>query len=186
MASATPLTDRLIDEIIREFPRFRIIRKDLAWTQRAIDRLLRLVTLGAQSSYLSSYHTTLGQRVYVTPDWEELPDECRYVTLRHEREHLRQFRRFTFVGMAVLYLLLPLPLGLAWCRARFEMQGYAETIRASAEVYGVAHVQRPVFREHVVRQFLSGAYGWMWPFRRSVERWYDRVAAEAAQRGRTR
>jgi hypothetical protein len=88
--------------------------------------------------------------------------------------------------MALLYLLLPLPLGLAWCRARFEMQGYAETIRASVEVYGAAHVQRPLFREHVVRQFLSGAYGWMWPFRRSVERWYDRVAAEAALRGPTR
>ena len=177
----TPLTDALIAEITREFPRFRLIRKDRAWTQKTIDRLLRVVTFGGQRSYLTGYHTTIGQRVYVTSDWEELPDANRYVTLRHERAHLRQFRRYTLPGMALLYLLLPLPIGLAWFRARFEMQGYAETIRASVEVYGAAWVRRPVFREHVVSQFLTGAYGWMWPFRRSVERWYDRVAEEATR-----
>ena len=175
------LTEGLIAEITREFPRFRIIRKDLAFSQRAIDRLLRVCTFGAQRSYLTGYQTTLGQRVYVTCDWDDLPDEARYVTLRHEREHMRQFRRYTFLGMALLYVLLPLPLGLAWFRARFEMAGYAETIRASAEVYGPAHVLRPWFREHVVSQFLTGAYGWMWPFRRSVERWYDRIAAQAVK-----
>jgi hypothetical protein len=182
----TPLTDALIAEITREFPRFRIIRKDRAWTQKVIDGLLRVLTFGAQRSYLTGYQTTIGQRVYVTSDWDDLPDESRYVTLRHEREHLRQFRRFTLPGMALLYVLLPLPIGLAWCRARFEMQGYAETIRASVEIYGPAHVLRPVFREHVVSQFLGGAYGWMWPFRRSVERWYDRVAQAAVTKGPTR
>jgi len=174
---ASPLTDALVVDIRREFPRFRIIRKDESWFQRAIDALLRVVTFGAQRSYLSGYQTTIGQRVYVTSDWDELPDETRYVTLRHEREHLRQFRRYTLPGMAFLYLLVPLPLGLAWFRAYFEMQGYAETIRASAEVYGAAYVTRPVFREHVVSQFVTGAYGWMWPFRGRIERWYDAVAA---------
>ena len=174
---ASPLCERLVEDIRREFPRFRIVRKDQAWTQRALDALLRLVTFGGQRSYLTGYQTTIGQTVYVTPDWDELPDETRYVTLRHEREHLRQFRRYTVPGMALLYLLLPLPVGLAWFRTRFEMQGYAETIRASVEVYGPAYVMRPVFREHVVSQFLTGAYGWMWPFRRAVERWYDGVAS---------
>jgi len=174
---ASPLTDALMEEIRREFPRFRIVPKDRAFTQRAIDQLLRVITFGGQRSYLTGYQTTIGQTVYVTPDWDALPDESRYVTLRHEREHLRQFRRYTLIGMALLYLLFPLPVGLSWCRARFEMQGYAETIRASIEVYGPAYVMRPVFREHVISQFVTGAYGWMWPFRRMVERWYDGVAA---------
>ena len=173
----SPRTDALVEEIRREFPRFRIVRKDDSPFQRALDRLLRVLTFGAQRSYLTGYQTTIGQTVYVTPDWDELPDESRYVTLRHEREHLRQFRRYTLPGMAILYLLLPLPLGLAWFRARFEMAGYAETIRAAIEVYGPGYVLRPVFREHVISQFVSGAYGWMWPFRRAVERWYDGVAA---------
>ena len=26
-------------------------------------------------------------------------------------------------------------------------------------------------------QFVGGAYGWMWPFRRGIERWYDAIVA---------
>jgi len=47
---ASPLTDALVVDIRREFPRFRIIRKDESWFQRAIDALLRVVTFGAQRS----------------------------------------------------------------------------------------------------------------------------------------
>lgn len=168
----------LLEEIRREFPRFRIVRKDRSAFQRALDGALRIVTLGAQRRYLTSYQTTIGQTVYVTAGWDGLTAEDRYVTLRHERAHLRQFRRYTLPGMAVLYLLLPLPVGLAWFRARFEKEGYAETIRATAEVHGRARVLDPAFRAHVVNQFLTGAYGWMWPFRRSVETWYDKVVED--------
>jgi hypothetical protein len=95
------------------------------------------------------------------------------VTLRHELIHLRQFRRYTLFGMAFLYLLVPLPLGLAWFRARFEWEAYRESIRAAAELHGRAHVEAPAFRERILGQFTSGAYGWMWPFRGQLERWYD-------------
>jgi len=165
----------LLEEIRTEFPRFRIVKKNESRFQRTLHRALVVVTLGAQRAYLTQYQTTIGSAVYVTPDWDDLPAARRYVTMRHEREHLRQFRRHGLVGMALLYLLVPLPLGLAWCRARFEWAGYAETIRAAAEVHGRAHVEDAAFREHVVAQFTSGAYGWMWPFRRSVNRWYDSV-----------
>jgi hypothetical protein len=39
-------------------------------------------------------------------------------------------------------------------------------------------VREPRYREYVVAQFLSGSYGWMWPFRRSIENWYDSVVTE--------
>jgi hypothetical protein len=29
----------------------------------------------------------------------------------------------------------------------------------------------------VIAQFVSGAYGWMWPFPRAVERWFDDFVA---------
>jgi hypothetical protein len=74
-------------------------------------------------------------------------------------------------------VLLPLPLGLAWFRAYFEKEAYAETIRAAAEVWGVAHPCRSDYRRHVIKQFTSASYGWMWPFRAGLERWYDRVLA---------
>jgi hypothetical protein len=171
----------LLRDIEREFPGFRIVRKDLSWLQRAIHVTLAILTLGGQRRYLTSYQTTIRRTVYVTCAFHELPAAQRYITMRHEREHLRQFRRWTLPGMALLYVFLPLPVGLAWFRAHFEKQGYAETIRAAAEVHGLDHVRRAEHRDHVVRQFCTGAYGWMWPFRRSMERWYDGVVAEIAR-----
>lgn len=167
----------LLRDITFEFPGFRVLRKDHAAGQRVIDLVLKIVTFGAQRRYLTTYQTTIGQTVYVCADWDRLPASQRYITMRHERAHLRQFRRYTLPLMALLYIFVPLPVGLAWFRAKFEKEGYAETIRAAAEVYGLSHVLQPSFRDHVVRQFTSGAYGWMWPFRRSMERWYDSVVA---------
>src|SRR3954464_9994199 len=45
----------------------RLRKKAEVWHQRVIDRVLRLITLGAQSSYLDQYVTTFGRSIYVTP-----------------------------------------------------------------------------------------------------------------------
>jgi hypothetical protein len=163
-----------------EIPGFRIVRKDHSRFQRAIHKALVLVTFGRMREYLEGYQTTIGRTIYVTPDWEERDDLDRYVTLRHEAVHLRQFRRWTLPGMALLYILLPLPMGLAWCRARFEQAAYAETIRAAAEVHGPDRPREPWFRDNILSQFTGPSYGWMWPFRGALEKWYDRVLAELA------
>ena len=169
--------DALLDEIRTEFAGFRLVPKERSPLQRAIDRALRVVTFGAQRSYLDAYVTTIGRTVYVNRGWEERSAADRYVTLRHERVHLRQFRRLGLLPMALLYLLVPFPLGLAWFRAHFEREAYAEGLRAMRETYGPGYVARPEVREHVLAQFTGPSYGWMWPFRRSIERWYDRVTA---------
>jgi hypothetical protein len=168
----------LLAELRREFPSFRLVRKDASPLSRLLGHALYVCTLGAQKHYLDRYQTTLGQTVYVTPDWEDRPFAERYVTLRHERVHLRQFRRFSFPGMALLYLFLPLPMGVAWGRAMLEREAYEESLRAAAEVFGLAHVQAPAFRDHILAQFTSGAYGWMWPFRQALNRWYDGVVRD--------
>jgi hypothetical protein len=133
--------------------------------------------------YLGGYHTTIGQTVYVADGWDSSDPDDRWLTLRHERVHLRQFRRFTLVGMATAYLLLPLPAGLAWCRAWFERQAYAESIRAAAELHGLDHVRVGRFRDSIVEQFTGAGYGWMWPFRGAVERWYEQVLATLQPKG---
>lgn len=169
--------DSLLDEMRAEFPRLRIIRKPDSRFQRGINRLLKIVSVGQIKDYLDGYHTTVGQRIYVTGDWEQISRNRRYLTLRHELVHVRQFRRYTLPLMAVLYVLLPLPAGLAWFRAHFEKQAYAEEIRAAAELYGVDHVRAAEFRANIIEQFTGPAYGYMWPFRRAMERWYDRILA---------
>ena len=174
-ADAEARLNRLLDEIRREFPRFQLIRKDRSRFQRALHYTLIAITFGQMREYLDGYHTTLGRRVYVTRDWDERHPLDRYVTLRHERVHLRQFRTYSLPLMALLYLLLPLPMGLAWFRARFEKQAYAETILATAEVWGREHAADPDLRNHIIRQFTGPTYGWMWPFHHQLENWYDSV-----------
>jgi hypothetical protein len=166
-----------VEALRGEFPRFRIVRKDQSRFHRAIHYALVGLTLGRMRNYLDSFQTTIGSTVYVTPDWDDLDPDRRYCTLRHEAIHLRQFRTFTLPGMAVLYVLLPLPMGLAWFRAYFEKEAYAESIRAAAEVYGPSYPRSREFRAHIIEQFTGPSYGWMWPFRAGLERWYDRVLA---------
>jgi hypothetical protein len=167
----------LVAALQQEIPGFRIIRKDRSRLHRAIDVALRIVTLGRMRDYLGGYQTTIGKTVYVTADWEHRDRLERYITLRHEAVHLRQFRKLTLPVMALLYIFVPLPIGLAYFRARFEQAAYAESIRATAETYGRDAPRRAAYRAHIVAQFLGPSYGWMWPFRAAIERWYDRVLA---------
>ena len=172
--------DALVASLRAEFPQFRIVRKDRSPVHTAIHHALRVLTLGRMTSYLDAFQTTLGCTVYVTPDWDDWDDDRRYVTLRHEAVHLRQFRTYSVFGMAVLYVLLPLPMGLAWFRAYFEKAAYAESIRAAAEVWGPAYPRRAEYRRHVIEQFTGASYGWMWPFQGAMDRWYDHVLAGLA------
>jgi len=175
--------DRLIAEIAEEFPKFRLVRKSRNGFSRAIDRALRILTFGAQTSYLTHYHTVIGYTLYTPESWETTPDLDRVITLRHERIHLRQRQRYGFFVMAFLYLIPFFPLGLAYGRARIEWEAYTETLRATAELRGLESARSPALRETIVRRFTGGDYGWMWPFRASVERWYEaalrQIEAEA-------
>ena len=175
--------DALIETLRVEFPRFRIVRKDRSTLHKAIHYALCVLTFGQMTSYLDAFQTTIGGTIYVTPDWDDQPLDRRYVTLRHEAVHLRQFRRYSLPGMAVLYILVPLPMGLAWFRAHFEKAAYAESIRAAAEVWGPAYPRSLAYRQYVIGQFTGAAYGWMWPFRGGLERWYDQVLASLATTG---
>lgn len=175
------LSERFIAEIHGEFPRFRIVPKAGNGLSRAIDVALRLVTLGGQRHYLTHYHTVIGDTLYVPASWGTMTDIDRVILLRHERVHLRQRRRYGFGGMALLYLLPFLPLGLAYGRARLEWEAYEETIRATAEHYGLVSVKDTALRERLVERFTGPDYGWMWPFPRAIRRWYDNVVAELEQ-----
>lgn len=171
----------LLEDIAREFPGFRIVEKHRSDFQRAIDLALKGVTFGAQHHYLDGYITTIGRTIYVTPSWPAWPAAERYVTLIHERVHLRQFARYGVAGMAALYLFVPVPMGLAWFRMRFEREAYEAGLRAAAEVHGPGHLLRPDVRERTLAQFTTGSYAWMWLPRASLEQWYDALAQELAR-----
>jgi hypothetical protein len=176
-AEATGAAHAFLDAILGEFPRFRIVYKRESAFSRLIHLSLLVVTAGGQRGFLTEFYTVIGDTLYVPDSWDALDDDERLILLRHERVHLRQRRRYGSVGMALLYLLPFFPLGLAYGRARLEWEAYAETLRATLERKGRDAAFDPRLRERIVSRFTGPAYGWMWPFRRDVERWYDSFLA---------
>ncbi len=180
--------DRFFEEMQREIGALRIVHKENDALSKLVDLFLRVVTFGQMSTYLTQYTTVMGHTIYVPTAWEGRSDTERYVTLRHEAVHFRQMKRYGMIGMGLLYGLPIFPIGLAWGRARIEWEAYAETLRAIAEVEGVDAARHPKLRAHIVKQFTSAAYGWMWPFPKQVEGWIDselaRIALGAAEGGK--
>lgn len=183
-SAALSAAEHLIAQIRVEFPGFRIVPKAESPLSRVIDAALRVVTLGGQRSYMTRYHTVIGDTLYVPLTWSGMNDVDKVILLRHERVHLRQRRRYGLLGMAFLYLVPFLPLGLAYGRARIEWEAYEETLRATAEHHGVSALRDDAFKRHIVERFTGPDYGWMWPFPRVVEGWYG-AAVSAIERGET-
>lgn len=94
--------------------------------------------------------TTIG-RLVLLPVGRKLDDE----TARHEGAHADQCARLgwgnAWIGLPaflVLYLIAPLPFGLAWFRYRFEREAYLRGGTAPADIADVIS---------------SKVYGWAWP-----------------------
>jgi hypothetical protein len=167
----------LLTEIEREFPSFAIRKKRESGLQKAIDIALKIVTFGGQRVYLTRYHTVLFGKLWVPDAWDEMNEDDQYILLRHERVHLRQRKRMGDVVMTFVYLVPFFPLFLAYGRARMEWEAYVETIRATVEVKGIE--QAAALREGIVARFTGPDYGWMWPFPRTINRWFDEALDDA-------
>jgi hypothetical protein len=158
------------------------VKKAGVWHQRAAAAVLRAITFGGQRTYLTHYVTTLGHTIYVPEDWDAWRPADAYRTLRHELVHVRQFERYGWAGMVLLYGLLPLPVGLAYGRARLEWEAYAETLRVTAEVDGPEAARDSALHDMIVRRFTGPDYAWMWPFPGVVQGWIDAEVALLAPR----
>ena len=168
--------EELLAEIRAEFPDFAVLPKRGDRLQEAIGVALAVVTLGGQRRYMTHYHSVLFGKLYVPGTWAGMGDAARVILLRHERVHLRQRRRMGDVAMAFVYLVPFFPLFLAWGRARIEWEAYVETIRATAELHGLAAAR--ALEPEIVARFTGPDYGWMWPFPRTIRRWFGEVIAE--------
>ena len=168
----------LLRALAEEFPGFQLRKKRGSRLHALIDRALRALSLGRMDRYLTDFHTTLGQKIYVTDDWEQQSVLSRWATLRHEAVHLRQFQALGLPLMVLVYLFLPLPTFLAYGRMRLERAAYEETLRTYYEAGGEATVRDPRLRHSIISCFTSAAYLWMWPFPGAVATWYDRFVDE--------
>ena len=164
-------SEAFIHELQEEFPRFDIRYKRNSKLQRAIHHALRVATLGGMKTYATSYHTVLFGVLWVPDSWDRMSDIDRVILLRHERVHLRQRQTMGDAWMAFCYLVPFFPLFLAWGRARIEWEAYEETISATAELLGLERAK--ALKPQIVARFTGPDYGWMWPFPKTVGRWFD-------------
>ncbi len=162
-------------DIEKEFPTFVMVPKSESSFMRILGFLLKILTFGKMTAFMDSFTTTIGCTVYTPEKWDTYSPLSQAVTLRHEREHMRQAKKYTRVIFGILYLFVFFPVGLAWYRARFEMEAYEESLRAYQE-YGV-DITGPALRESMIGHFTTAQYAWMWPFRGHVERWYDETVS---------
>lgn len=152
-------------------PPVTIVKKPEVWHQKAIDAALKVLTFGKMDKFLTEYVTTIGHAIYVPDDWDELAASSKLITLRHEAVHVAQFEKLGGPLMSLVYLTAPLPMGLAWFRAKLEWEGYAESLRTIAKYRGVEAARSQ--RDFMIGQFTGPAYGWMWPFPGQVGKWFD-------------
>lgn len=164
--------DVVMAQIRDEFPDFSIVRKADSRLMRFLAVLHFLATFGSKK-FMDTFTTVLGETVYVPAAWEDPSRKSvaeKIVTLRHERVHMRQRRRYGGFVYALMYMG-PFPVLFAWGRAELEKEAYEETLRATAELRGAQFALK--MREHIIGHFTGAEYLWMWVLRSQIERWFD-------------
>jgi len=166
-----------IKAIKAEFPDFEIKQKSDSTYMKVLGFLLKVVTLWQMKTFMTRFTTTMGNTIYVHAGWDKLPEASRVQVLRHERVHMRQAKKYGRFVFSFLYLLVPLPLFFAYYRSKFEMEAYAESMKATVEENGIDIVLSLKYRKAMISYFTTAKYGWMWVGRSRVEKWYDQTVA---------
>lgn len=137
---------------------------------------MQVITLRHCKNIVTDYASTLGNIVYFPAGWnEENATERDYIVLRHELEHIRQYKKlgnghiwWGFVLFSLLYLFVPLPTVFAWFRYKFERNAYLESWRAARDLDKLINIESYV-------KILSGPdYFWAWPFKPLIRRWFEK------------
>ena len=130
----------------------------LAW-QRECPSLWRVPRLGGTRC------VTIGPLICTPHGFEAQSLGWQYSQLAHEMAHVRQYMRCGFgnpwLGIPVFllcYLLVPLPIGLAWFRYHWEREAFAAE-EAARQVAGFSP------RRDIPALLSGSAYGWSWPRR---------------------
>lgn len=160
-------------------------------TQSTLMKMIGWFLTPINPTFMTGYTTTLGETIYFpSPAWLEASYERAWMVLCHELVHVEDHRtqgklfsvRYSMPqGLAVLsllglvfhswwcllFLLFLAPWPAPW-RMLSEMRGYGMSMAVDYWVYGGGISQAQ--KDHVVNQFTSSSYYWMYPFKKTVQR----------------
>ena len=150
-----------------EFPGLKIHEKRARW----LDWIFHLPLI----KKLEWYNATqaIGKSIYLSDQWDNFTSESQMGILLHERQHLLQFQKYGVFLMAILYLFVFFPVGLAYFRAKFERQGYAQSVLAKVRYHGATKGVYDQCKEMYLRTFTTSFYFWTWPFKKQVLAWFE-------------
>ena len=163
----------LLAEAKAEYPRLTIRPRKSSWLQHVFN----ILGLFTKQDY-SSFSTTIFSTIYTEDDWEERSPDRKYQLLRHELVHVDQAHRFPlgrrlwFINhllFAICYLLV---LPVKWTmRAKFEREGYFQTLLVEWELYGTISEERMESNARWLAETFGGpAYAFMGSKKRTY-RW---------------
>lgn len=158
----------LLSRTVQEYPRFNICLRSDVWWLRAIFWLLVKI----RGHNYNGFTTTIGSTMYVSDNWHARTDHQKYIVLRHERQHVRQFHTWPIpvkwlwpvnhILFSISYLLLPLPIFITM-RAHFEREGYLQNMLVLNELNGPLDEKQIKHEASFIADIFSGAtYLWMW------------------------
>lgn len=135
--------------------------------------------------FQGNYGITLLRTIGLPDNWDTRSYAAKAALLMHEAEHVRQQERLGFGNIylgfflfLVIYFFLPFPVVFSYGRAKLEMAGYKETLRGYYLAYGKGRFDLEYLRGSILEQFTGRRYFWMWPFKRYMNRWFDRTVKE--------
>lgn len=167
--------DRLVIDIVSEFPGFQLIKKKNSTLMKAANVALLILSLGMMRTFMQSFTTVVFFKVFTPESWDT---QDRIATLKHERVHMRQLKRYGRLWFTVSYLFLWFPIGLAYYRKKYEQEAYEESMRHFASKHGITWIESEHYREQMISHFTSAQYLWTWPFRGQIEEWFDDAVAK--------
>jgi hypothetical protein len=165
----------LLAEVEQEFPDFKLARKQDSKLMRFIGGVMKVT--GADA-FMTKFTTTMGTTIYTPIGWDDKTIEYKMAIVRHERVHMRQARKEGRFLFSLKYAVLPVPSVFAYFRMKYEQEAYEESLRANLEFYGKSYLLNPNNRARIVEYFTSAQYFWTWPWKKSIENWYDNTVAK--------
>lgn len=170
------LYEALLAKVQQEIPGARVIRKSDSRFMRFLAWIV--INIFRNKNFLTSFTTTISRTVYVPDNFFDRTDSERYMTLRHELMHLRQFRNWPFKFLGRPYLWVVNLLIMSFCyllvfpiwvtlRSKFEKEGYEQTLLSRHEL---GYINDEFQVTWMINTFAGPSYLYM-DTRPSIEKW---------------
>jgi hypothetical protein len=156
----------ITDELTREFPKYKLVMKQKSKLMKFMYFFIKPIS----PAYMTDFITVIGYTVYMPEIY--IGTIAGAGALVHERQHMRDYRKFGILYLISYLFLLPSVFSF---RAMWEWRGYRESMKFNYAWFGMLPQD---YLERIVEEFTSARYLWMFPFKKIMRGIVTRAAAQ--------